>query len=77
MDNLGNAEGFIGTARTFLIFYRYLRRYKIADSDIQTKKWILGRLAKQKKAKFLRELGPVIQGKNILKINYEDYRSKP
>ena len=71
MENLNNAEGFIGTAHTFLIFYRYLRRYKVADSDIQTKKWILGRLAKKKKALYLRTIGSVIKSKNILRIKHD------
>ena len=63
-------EGFYMDLKTAELFYKLCHRYKI--DDIQGRKGLMGKLVKKKKARYLRDMGPLLAGKNIFRITKND-----
>ena len=69
------SEGFLGDANMAMIFFRFCARYKItAEKDRVA---VLRELVKRKKARYVRDVEEVIEGKKVLKIGFKPNNEKP
>ena len=62
-------EGFALDAWTGMLFFRFCKRYRIESREDRT--LVLRELTRRKKAKYLRDLGPVMSGKKVLQIGFK------
>lgn len=67
-------EGFLIDAWIGMLFYRVCRRYKITER--LDKIALMRELVRRKKAKYIRDVEPLLDGKNILKIGFKP-KGKP
>jgi len=62
-------EGFLTNIRTAELFFRVCRRYHIeAEKD---RILLLRELTKRHKAKYVRDVSPLLSGKKVLKIGFK------
>lgn len=62
-------EGFLTNIRTAELFFRVCRRYHIeAQKD---RVLLLRELTRRSKAKYIRDVTPVLDGKKVLKIGFK------
>jgi len=59
-------EGWLTNLDTALLFYRFCQRYKI-DSP-QCRADVMRTITAKKKARYLRDPGPFLRGKKVLRI---------
>jgi hypothetical protein len=60
------SDGFLTNARTAELFFRICARYKIKTE--KDRLCLLRELTRRKKAKYLRDVQPLLEGKKILRI---------
>jgi hypothetical protein len=63
------SEGFLTTARTAELFFRMCIRYHIKEE--KDRLCILREITRRKKAKYLRDVDPFLQGKRVLKVGFK------
>lgn len=61
-----SSEGFIGTADTFMLFFKLCQRYNINGEKERIE--LLRKLVKHQRAKYIRNPQELFKGKKILKI---------
>lgn len=59
-------EGFLTDLHTAEVFFRVCKRYKIVDRDCRLS--LVRSLAKRGRAKYLRDISAVTQGKRVARI---------
>lgn len=60
-------EGFLTDIYTVELFFRFCRRYHIEGKEDRL--YLVRELARRKKAKYLRDVGPLLAGKKILIVD--------
>lgn len=63
------SEGFLTNASTAELFFRVCMRYKIKDE--KDRLCLMRELTRRKKAKYLRDVSPLLSGKKVLKIGFK------
>ena len=63
------SEGFLTDIRTAELFFRVCRRYQIEMEKDRV--LLLRELTRRNKAKYLRDVSPLLSGKKILKIGFK------
>lgn len=64
-----STEGFLTDLRTAELFFRLCRRYHIQDREDRVA--LMRELTRRKKAKYLRDVQPLLEGKKVLKIGFK------
>jgi len=59
-------EGFLTSAWTAMVFFRFCARYKV--NDLKSRTCLMREIVRRKKAKYLRDIAPMLAGKKILHI---------
>jgi len=63
------SEGFLTDVRTVELFFRFCRRYHIEGREDRTT--LMRELTRRKKAKYLRDVQPFLEGKNVMGIGFK------
>jgi hypothetical protein len=63
------SEGFLTDLRTAELFFRVCKRYNVQSREKRVA--LMRELARRKKAKYLRDVQPFIEGKKVLKIGFK------
>lgn len=63
------SEGFMTDVRTAELFFRVCSRYKVQSREDRVA--LMRELVKRKKAKYLRDVQPILEGKKVLKIGFK------
>lgn len=63
------SEGFLTDVDTAMLFFRICSRYKITNREDRVA--LLRELTRRKKAKYLRDVQPILEGKKVLKIGFK------
>lgn len=63
------SEGFLTDVDTAMLFFRICSRYKITSREDRVA--LLRELTRRKKAKYLRDVQPILEGKKVLKIGFK------
>jgi hypothetical protein len=61
-------EGFLTDIDTAMLFFRVCSRYHIQDREQRVA--LMRELVRRKKAKYLRDIDPIIAGKKVLKMGF-------
>jgi hypothetical protein len=59
-------EGFLTDARTAEIFFRFCARHKVENRNNRI--LVMRELVRRKKAKYIRDVKPLLAGKKVLRI---------
>jgi hypothetical protein len=62
-------EGFVIDAWTGMLFFRFCRIYHIDKREDRI--LVMRELARRKKAKYIRDVNPLLAGKRVLKIGFK------
>lgn len=68
-----SSEGFLTDIRTAELFFRTCRRFRIVERDHRVA--LMRELTRRKKAKYLRDVQPLLAGKKVLKIGFKPKES--
>ena len=63
-------DGFLGTAHTMALFFRYCLRYKV--TGYKDKMVVLQRIAKKGRLKHIQDVSTLVEGKKILIVQKGD-----
>lgn len=63
------SEGFLTNVRIAELFFRICARYKITSRENRIA--LMRELTRRKKAKYLRDVQPLLAGKKVLKIGFK------
>lgn len=63
------SEGFLTNVDTAMLFFRACSRYKIKEE--KDRLCLLRELTRRKKARYLRDVKPLLAGKKVLKIGFK------
>ncbi len=66
---MGGAEGFLTDVRTAELFFRICHRFGIKSREDRLV--LMRELARRKKAKYLRDVQPFLEGKKVLKLEFK------
>lgn len=66
---MSEQEGFLTDARTAELFFRVCKRFHIVGREPRV--LLLRELARRKKAKYLRDVAPLLFGKTVLKVGFK------
>ena len=62
-------EGFLTDVGTAMLFFRFCRIYHIEGREDRLR--LIRELTRRKKAKYLRDINPILDGKKVLKIGFK------
>lgn len=63
------SEGFAIDSWTGILFFRFCRRYRVDRREDRV--LVLRELARRKKAKYIRDVRPLLAGKKVLKVGFK------
>lgn len=66
---MSDQEGFLLDIKAAMFFFRVCSRYKITSREDRVS--LMREMAKRKKAKYLRDVHPLLEGKNVLGIGFK------
>ncbi len=67
-------EGFLMDVNTAYLFFRVCSRYKVID--LKDRVSLMRELARRKKAKYLRDVKPLLAGKRVLEVGFKSKEPK-
>ena len=66
---MSDQEGFLLDVKSAMFFFRVCSRYKI--TSLEDRVTLMREMARRKKAKYLRDVSPLLEGKNVLGIGFQ------
>jgi len=71
---MSDQEGFLLDVKSAMLFFRVCSRYKITSREDRVA--LMREMARRKKAKYLRDVQPLLEGKRVLGIGFQPPESK-
>jgi hypothetical protein len=68
-------EGFMMDAWTAMLFFRFCMRHKV--HDLKDRRCVMREIVRRKKAKYLRDVSPILAGKKVLQIKSNRPKETP